>query len=210
MVRPPVSGERRGVRGTCAGDGQSTARFGRNAHQVAFMLSVITPAYNEEQLLARTLGAATVAAQASGESWEIVVADDASTDRTAVIAAEYGARVVPVRCRQIAKTRNAGAQAAKGDLFIFVDADTVVTVAVVKAAVRAMRSGAVGGGCTVRFDGVLPRWARVLLLVFMAAYRACHLAAGCFLFCTREAFEAVGGFDEKLFASEEMTMSNAL
>src|SRR5262245_50145472 len=142
MLRPPVSSERRGVSATCARDWQSTSRLRRDARRVAFMLSLIIPAYNEEQLLARTLRAAMAAAQASGESWEIVVADDASTDRTAAIAAEHGARVVPVHCRQIAKTRNAGARAAKGDLFIFVDADTVVTSAAVAAAVRAMRGGA--------------------------------------------------------------------
>jgi hypothetical protein len=37
-----------------------------------------------------------------------------------------------------------------------------------------------------------------------------RLAAGCFVFCTRQAFEATGGFDESLYASEEITFSNAL
>ena len=36
------------------------------------------------------------------------------------------------------------------------------------------------------------------------------LASGCFLFCTRAAFEAVGGFDETLFGAEEAAMSRAL
>ncbi len=36
------------------------------------------------------------------------------------------------------------------------------------------------------------------------------MTGGCFLYCTREAFDAVGGFDESLFASEELTMSSAL
>ena len=37
-----------------------------------------------------------------------------------------------------------------------------------------------------------------------------RLAAGCYLFCTRAAFEAAGGFDERLFATEELTLSRAL
>src|SRR4029453_3582500 len=41
-------------------------------------------------------------------------------------------------------------------------------------------------------------------------FRATGIACGCFLFCTREAFDAVGGFDETLFASEEIAMSRAL
>ena len=35
-------------------------------------------------------------------------------------------------------------------------------------------------------------------------------AAGCFLFCTRAAFDAVGGFDEAYYASEEIHISRAL
>jgi hypothetical protein len=41
-------------------------------------------------------------------------------------------------------------------------------------------------------------------------FRALGIACGCFLFCTRGAFDAAGGFDETLFASEEITMSRAL
>ena len=36
------------------------------------------------------------------------------------------------------------------------------------------------------------------------------LAAGCYVFSRRAAFEAVGGFDEKLFAGEELALSRAL
>jgi GT2 family glycosyltransferase len=46
--------------------------------------------------------------------------------------------------------------------------------------------------------------------VAVPLYRILSLASGCFLFCTREAFQAVGGFDERLFAAEEGAMSRAL
>jgi GT2 family glycosyltransferase len=39
---------------------------------------------------------------------------------------------------------------------------------------------------------------------------ALRLAAGCFIFCSRAAFEAAGGFDETLFATEEIALSRAL
>jgi glycosyltransferase involved in cell wall biosynthesis len=174
------------------------------------MISFIIPAYNEELLLGRTLTAVTAAAQALGQPFEIVVADDASTDRTAEIARGHGARVVPVAHRQIAATRNAGAKAANGDMFVFIDADTVVTAGAVAAAVEAMRQGAVGGGCAFRFDGRVPLYARVLAAVALPIYRVFGLASGCFLFCTRAAFHAVGGFDEGLFGAEEAAMSRAL
>jgi len=174
------------------------------------VISFIIPAYNEERLLRRTLESIKSAAASLVEPFEIVVANDASTDRTAEIAAVHGAVVTTNHHRQIAATRNAGAKAARGDLFIFVDADTVVSKATVHGAVKAMRNGAVGGGCAVKFDGWLPLYARVLEAVVMPLYRTAGLAAGCFLFCTREAFDAVGGFDESLFGGEEAMMSQSL
>ena len=173
-------------------------------------ISFIIPAYNEERLLDRTLSAIEQAAQAVGEPFEVIVVDDASTDRTAAIARTRQARVVSVRLRQIAATRNAGAREALGEVFIFVDADTIVTEAAVRAAIEATRGGAVGGGCAFRFDGPLPLYGRALAATAVPLYRLLRLASGCFLFCTREAYSAVGGFDEALFGAEELAMSQAL
>jgi glycosyltransferase involved in cell wall biosynthesis len=139
-----------------------------------------------------------------------VVVDDASTDATAAIAAARGARVVAVDLRQIAAVRNAGAVASGGEFLIFVDADTVVNAPVVRAAVAAMSDGAVGGGCHVRWDGRLPVWARALVSSTMWTMRRGNWAAGCFVFCTREAFDRTGGFDKHLYATEEIWFSRAL
>ena len=174
------------------------------------MISFIVPAYNEERLLGATLDALRAAALAIGEPYELIVADDASTDRTAAIAAQHGAILVSVAHRQIAATRNSGARKANGDWLIFVDADTLVSEAVVRSAVEALRSGAVGGGAAVEFDGTVPLYARLLLPVLVRSFRWAGLAAGCFLFCTRNAFAAVGGFDEAFYGAEELVMSRAL
>ncbi len=136
--------------------------------------------------------------------------DDSSTDQTADIAVEHGARVVRVQHRQIAATRNAGALQAHGDVLFFVDADTLINEAVVKAAIESVQSGAVGGGCRFRFDGRIPLYARLLEAVMFEFSQVAGLAAGCFLFCTREAFERVNGFDAQLYAAEEIEMSRAL
>jgi len=174
------------------------------------MLSFVIPAHNEELLLGRTLAAIHAAARRVGTPYEIVVADDASTDRTAAVAAEHGARVVAVRNRQIAATRNAGARAASGDILIFVDADTIVNPAVVSSTLSALAAGAVAGGAAMRLDGKVPLYGRVLTSIVLTGMRAGRLAAGCYLFCSRAAFEAAGGFDERLFAAEEIALSRAL
>ncbi len=174
------------------------------------MISFIVPANNEEAVIGRSLEALNRAARSIGEPYEVVVADDASSDQTASIAESNGARVVSVNLRQIAATRNAGAHAATGDKLIFVDADTVVTAEVVRAAIDAMYQGAAGGGCAVLFDGQIPRYAELVSPIMIRIFRATGFACGCFLFCTRRAFDAVGGFDETLFASEEIRMSREL
>lgn len=174
------------------------------------MLSFVVPAFDEERLLPATLDALHAAARAIGEPYEVVVADDASTDRTARVAVEHGARVVTAGHRQIAATRNSGARAARGDTLFFVDADTWIAAPVVRAALDALAGGAVGGGAAVRFDGRVPLWARALLGATVWAFRHARLAAGCFVFCRRADFDAVGGFDERLYASEEIALSRAL
>ena len=174
------------------------------------VISFIVPAYNEERLLGATLDALHAAARAAGEPYELIVVDDASTDRTATIAADHGAALVSVAHRQIAATRNSGARQANGDWLIFVDADTIVNEAVVGAAIKALRGGAAGGGAAVEFDGTVPLYAKLLLPVLVWSFRSAGLAAGCFLFCTRNAFAAAGGFDEAFYGAEELVMSRAL
>ena len=58
------------------------------------MLSFIVPAHNEQLLIGHTLGALHAAGQALREPYEVIVADDASTDETGAIARAYGAQVV--------------------------------------------------------------------------------------------------------------------
>ena len=174
------------------------------------MISFIIPAHDEEELIARTLDSVSSCANDVGEAFEIIVVDDASTDRTAAVAGERGARVIGVNYRQIAATRNAGAREAKGDKLMFIDADTVVSAAVVRAAIEALSSGAVGGGCAVSFDGNIPLYATLLHPMLTWLFRIAGLACGCFVFCTRQAFEDAGGFDQKLYASEEIALSRAL
>jgi len=174
------------------------------------LVSIIIPAHNEELLLPATLAALALAVADLGDPAEILVVDDASTDRTAAIAAAAGARVVPVNVRQIAAARNAGAREAKGELLLFVDADTIVPPHLVRRAVETMRTGAVGGGAGAEFEPGAPRWAQGMIAFARWILRTAGWAAGCFLFATRAAFERAGGFDERYFASEEIHLSRAL
>jgi glycosyltransferase involved in cell wall biosynthesis len=172
------------------------------------MLSFIVPAYNEELELPGALRAIQNAA--GNHPFEMIVVDDSSSDRTAMIAHEHGASVVSIQRRHIAAARNAGARVAMGNVFFFVDADTRIEPAHVTDALDALRKGASGGGAWLRFDRKVPFWADVIFRMFSVIYFSSGLAAGAFLFTTRDNFFAAGGFDEKLFAGEETYLSVAL
>lgn len=175
------------------------------------MISFIVPAHNEEAWVGRCVSAIRNGAESLGEPHEIIVVDDASSDATASIARQQGAQVVRVEHRQIAATRNAGAQQAHGDILFFVDADTLTNAPAIQSALRVVRAGAIGGGCVPRFEGWLPWWFRLIEPLIRPAIRlARFLPSGTFLFCTRSAFLTVGGFDENYFAWEEVWFVAAL
>jgi glycosyltransferase involved in cell wall biosynthesis len=173
-------------------------------------VSIIIPAFNEELLLPATMRALQDDIAALNLSAELIVVDDGSTDRTAEIARGMGARVVPVTLRHIAGARNAGGRVANGELLVFVDADTIVPVAVLRDAVKAYEAGVVGGGAGLRQDANDPRWSAIVIAIVIATMRMTKWAAGCFVFVRKDVFDRVGGFDERYFAGEEIFFSRAV
>ncbi|MGA2243705.1 MAG: glycosyltransferase [Verrucomicrobiota bacterium] len=175
------------------------------------MISFIVPAHNEEAWVGRCVSAIRGGLESIDEPHEIIVVDDASTDATASIARQQGAQVVRVEHRQIAATRNTGARQAHGDIFFFVDADTLVNGPAIQSALRSIRAGAVGGGCVPRFEGWLPWWFRRVEPLIEPAVRLAHfLPSGACLFCTRSTFQMAGGFDENYYAAEDALFVIAL
>ena len=169
------------------------------------MISFIVPAHNEEACLGRTLEAIHESASATGQPYEVIVVNDASTDATSEIAREQNAIVVSVNHRQIAATRNSGGRAAKGDHLFFVDADTTVNPRAVASALLQMDKGAVGGGGPTWLSGteIVPLYIRMVAWAQVILAKLGGFTGGAFMFCTREAFRATGGFNERLYWGEE-------
>ncbi|MGC8572345.1 MAG: glycosyltransferase [Candidatus Micrarchaeia archaeon] len=86
-------------------------------------ISVIIPTHNEEKYIASTLEAFK---DQTFKDFELIVADYNSTDKTIEIAKKY-AKVVTTNIKGISAGRNAGASKAKGRIFAFIDADTVLS-----------------------------------------------------------------------------------
>lgn len=91
-------------------------------------LSIIVPAYNEEQRIGRTLDAAVEYLAGRGD-WEIIVVDDGSRDRTAAVVREHASREPRIRVVELGVNRGKGAAVrtgmlqARSELILFMDAD---------------------------------------------------------------------------------------
>jgi len=176
-------------------------------------LSIIIPAFNEARLIERSLHsvAASIAAnQKSGFASEIIVVDNNSTDNTAELARQAGAQVVFEPINQIGRARNAGAAQATGDWLLFLDADSLLSPGLLADILRLINSGKyVGCGSTLRMDG-LPWWADMTLRFWTTISVLCRWAAGALVVCRRDAFQEIGGFDQELYALDEIRLSKQL
>lgn len=157
------------------------------------MISVVVPTLNEAKSLPQTLRQARAAL---GPDAEFIVVDGGSTDGTADIAAEAGARLV-ASVRGRGRQMNNGAAAASGDILLFLHADTRLP----PDAGRLIGNNAaapcvLGGNFWMHFDapGLLPR-------LFAATYNARSSRQRIFygdsaLWVRRDVFDALGGYRE--------------
>jgi glycosyltransferase involved in cell wall biosynthesis len=185
----------------------------RPATEADLKISVVIPAFNEEKLIATSLASIRNAMSGfSDHGWEteLIVCDNNSTDRTAELARAAGATVVFEPVNQIARARNCGAAAASGDWLVFVDADSYPSRELFAEVAAAIESGTcVFGGVTVKMQGRHP-FARIGTTIWNRVSRVGKLAAGSFIFCETAAFRQIGGFDNRLFAGEEIDLSQRL
>jgi hypothetical protein len=184
--------------------------------QVGTAISLVIPAHNEAAYLPRLLDS-VAAAQAryrgggGAGSIEVIVADNASTDRTASVAAARGCRVVPVAKRTIGAARNGGARAARGEILAFVDADSQIAAETFNEIDRVMMDAAVIGGTSgARFErlspGIVATHAMLAIVgAVLGGWRSLrdwHVDTGV-VFCRRRDFEAIGGYrEDRLFAED--------
>jgi uncharacterized protein (TIGR00661 family) len=166
-------------------------------------LSIIIPAYNEEEYLPGLLESIK---KQDFKDYEVIVADANSDDNTRKIAEEYGCRVVDGGMPAVG--RNRGAAAARGELLLFLDADLVLTDGYLRDAVEEFESEDLGIAITQmipistrRRDKILHEFAnRFMILVESIKPHG----AGCYGILTRrELHDRVGGFDESLDFGED-------
>ncbi len=184
-------------------------------------LSVIIPARNEERLIEQTVHYALLACQHfSNEwiddddqrprTWELMVVDNASTDRTRERLQRYEVHgeIVVVHLDRLgaAGARNEGRLHARGKILVFIDADTMIPHdCLARVAEHCYQREHVAGITSLgQLDGGIRArawwsfWNHVRRLPLARAK-----AMPAFMFCTSETFDRFGPFDERVAIGEE-------
>lgn len=167
-------------------------------------ISVIIPVLNEESTIASTVESVKSLGPA-----EVIVVDGGSADRTREISERFGATVLSSP-RGRARQMNRGAREAKGDIFLFLHADTRLPSSALDDVQSALRDPRFAGG---RFDVTLDgnRWILgVIGNLISLRSRLTKVATGDqAIFVRRAVFERIGGFPD-IPLMEDIAFSRAL
>jgi GT2 family glycosyltransferase len=176
-------------------------------------LSVIIPCLNAAGTIAGQLAA--LAGEHAEWPWEVIIADNGSTDETVTITGRYADRLPDLRVvdasarRGRAFARNAGARAATGDAFLFCDADDEVAAGWLQAMGAALAQHEFVA-CRIEPRKLNESWVceshgytQWEGLQRMSMFPSIVHAGGSTLGIRRSVFDRVGGFDENLFSLED-------
>jgi len=166
--------------------------------------SIIIPVLNE----ALTLPSCLEALQPLRQQAEIIIADGGSRDATVTIAEALADRVV-LAPKGRALQMNAGARLAKGDILLFLHADTVLPDNALRLIEQHLARGGQWGRFDIRLRG---RPALLKIIAFMMNWRSrlTGIATGDqVIFVRRQAFFGVGGYPE-IALMEDIALSRLL
>jgi len=168
-------------------------------------ISIIIPAFNEEQRLPGTLEWIGKALAVAASPSEVIVVDNDSTDGTKRIAENFGAKVLSYHEHNISQVRNAGAEQAIGDVLIFIDADTLVPETLFQKITNVMEDErCFGGSVAVSYEGARRRWVKYYLRGWQFWGNVLNMRQGAAQFCRKRAFAEAGGYDRKIFVGEDV------
>ncbi len=162
------------------------------------MLSVIIPACNEENYLKETIESVK---KQNLKSCEIIVISDGSLDKTDKISAEYADKFLRLEKRQgPAAAKNAGARIARGEILVFLDADTHMTERVLEEIEKVCKNNVVG---TCQISPSKNSFKNKMFMT-LKNHLLCPLGvSNGILFCTKKTFDEYGGYNPLLKKREE-------
>ncbi len=159
------------------------------------MISIIIPAHNEELFIKHCINSII---QQKFKDYEIIVVCDYCNDNTKKIAKKYTKRVYSVNFMNVSKTKNYGAKKAKGNILVFLDADSIISKNLLFEINKYTNKGYIGGVTkTLSLENKLK--AHIIWFIGNLG-RYFFIAASGMLFCKKDKFS---GFDEDKKIAED-------
>ncbi len=177
------------------------------------MISIIVPALNEEKYIEPTLKA--LENQDYKGKYEIIVADGMSKDNTVRIARKFADKVITVKQRGVAAGRNEGAKIAKGEILLFLDADTILLFNGLTEISRPFRTKkVVGVACPIlplspEAKDFALYWSFNQFMKKSMETKKPQIPGICCAY-RKKAFEKIGGFNEYLNTLEDFELSERI
>lgn len=164
------------------------------------MISIIIPAFNEEQHIRPTIRRLLKSRDADAIR-EIIVGDGGSTDGTVKEAEAAGAKVIRCHSKGRAVQMNEAAAPAKAPVLYFLHADSVPPDDFIGSMREYLEKGYDSGCFRLRFDH--PHWF-LGSIAWFTRFRTSLIRFGDqSLFIKRELFQAIGGFDDRHLVMED-------
>ncbi len=163
------------------------------------MISVIIPAHNEQRYLARTLESL----RSQDYGWfEVIVVANGCTDLTVEVARGLCQRLIVLSQKSLGMARNLGARMAKGEILVFLDADTTLEPSALRRIAEQFTDGFSAGTTRGRPDCADARFHFIYFLKNFLHRWGLHPGSSGVIICWKKHFERCGGFDEKLQVRE--------
>lgn len=178
------------------------------------MISVVIPAYNEEDWIGATLE--SLKDQSFGGDYEILVVDNASEDDTAKVAGSYGARVEYEPEKGYTRACQTGFEKAKGSIVAMTDADTITSSGWLEAVANSFKQEkvvGVHGPCEFRdsskFMNFLAKYGYTAFLRLNLLLGKPHLY-GINMAVRKESFQKISGFNLSMDSASDVDLSMRL
>jgi len=177
------------------------------------LISVIIPTLNEGKYIESTLK--SIINQDYKGKYEIIVADGMSRDKTVRIARKFADKVIKVKQKGVSAGRNEGAKIAKGEILLFLDADTMLLFNSLTEINKSFRTKkVVGVACPVlpispEAKDFALYWSFNQFMKESIKLKKPQIP-GIFCAYRKKEFEKVGGFNEDLDTLEDFDLSERI
>lgn len=171
------------------------------------MISVIIPAHNEAKYLRRTLQAL----QRQNYGWfEVIVVANGCTDGTPELARSHCHRLIVLSQKNLGVSRNLGARMAKGEMLLFLDADTTLEPTALRTIAEQFSPRCAAGTLKGRPDSDRLGYRAIYWAKNLLHGSSLHHGSSGAILCWKEYFVRAGGFDEGLEVRENSELIKRL